>query len=112
MLVASKTRLQDPAYRSQVKRFVAAFLAGTTDARRHPARALAILKKVTASNPTFLARATPATLNLLAGPKGVGCLRVAQWQRFGDWMRTHSLLKTRIPASSVATTSFLPARCR
>jgi len=112
VLVASKPRLQDPAYRSQVKRFVAAFLAGTTDARRHPARALAILKKVTASNPKFLARATPATLNLLAGPKGVGCLRVAQWQRFGDWMQTHGLLKTRIPASSVATTSFLPARCR
>jgi putative hydroxymethylpyrimidine transport system substrate-binding protein len=112
VLVANKTRLQDPAYRSQVKRFVRAFLTGTKDARRHPARALAILKKVTASDPKFLARATPATLRLLAGPKGVGCLSVAQWQRFGDWMQTHDLLKHRIAASSVITTSFLPARCR
>jgi ABC-type nitrate/sulfonate/bicarbonate transport system substrate-binding protein len=95
-----------------VRRLVGAFLAGTADARRHPYRALAILKNVTASDPKFLARATPATLRLLAGPKGVGCLRVAEWQRFGDWMQTHGLLKQRIAASSVATTSFLPARCR
>jgi putative hydroxymethylpyrimidine transport system substrate-binding protein len=112
VLVANKTRLQNPVYRSQVTRFVGAFLAGTTDARRHAARALAILKKVTASDSKFLARATPATLRLLAGPKGVGCLSVAQWQRFGNWMQTHSLLKQRIAASSVVTTSFLPARCR
>jgi putative hydroxymethylpyrimidine transport system substrate-binding protein len=111
VLVASKTRLADPTYRSEVKRFVAAFLAGTTDARRHPARALAILTKVTASDPKFLARATPATLKLLAGPKGVGCLSVAEWQRFGNWMTAHGLLKTRIAASSAVTTQFLPARC-
>jgi hypothetical protein len=67
---------------------------------------------VTASDSKFLARATPATLRLLAGPKGVGCLSVAQWQRFGNWMQTHSLLKQQIAASSVVTTSFLPARCR
>jgi putative hydroxymethylpyrimidine transport system substrate-binding protein len=112
VLVANKTRLQDPAYRSQVRRFVAALLGGTADARRHPARALAILKNATASDPKFLARATPATLRLLAGPKGVGCLSVPEWQRFGDWMQTHGLLKQRIAASSVVTTSFLPARCR
>src|SRR5579864_6711286 len=41
VLVANKTRLNaDPAYRSKVKRFVAAFLAGTAQARRNPARAL------------------------------------------------------------------------
>ena len=74
--------------------------------------ALAILKKVTASDAKFLARATPATLDLLAGPKGVGCLRVAQWQRFGDWMHAQGLLNERVPASSVVTTGFLPARCR
>ena len=112
VLVASKTRLRDPAYHSTVQRFVTAFLAGTADARRHPARALAILKRATASDPKFLARATPATLRLLAGPKGVGCLSVPQWQRFGDWMQTHGLLKHRLSATSVVTTSFLPPRCR
>lgn len=113
VLVANRNRLQsDATYRATVKRFVAAFLAGTADARGHPARALAILRRVTASSPKFLARATPATLHLLAGPHGVGCLSVAAWQRFGDWMTSRSLLKSRIPASSVVDASFLPRRCR
>jgi putative hydroxymethylpyrimidine transport system substrate-binding protein len=113
VLVASKTRLRDdPTYRSEVRRFVSAFLAGTTHARSHPSRALAILKKVTASEPKFLARATPATLRLLAGPKGVGCLSVGAWQRFGAWMHARGLLKKRVPAASVVDASFLPRRCR
>ena len=113
VLVANKTRLRsDPAYRSEVKRFVGAFLAGTADARNHPSRALAILNKVTASSTTFLAQATPATLRLLTGPGGVGCLNVRDWQRFGRWMHARGLLKQPIPAASVLETSFLPPRCR
>ena len=67
---------------------------------------------VTASDPKFLARAVPATLRLLAGRDGVGCLSVARWQQFGDWMQTHGLVKHRIPASSVVTASFLPPGCQ
>lgn len=112
VLVASRSRLADPTYRSEVQRFVSAFLAGTADARSHPARALSILKQVTASPADFLARATPLTLGLLSGPRGVGCLGVAAWQRFGDWMRARGLLTQRVAASSVVTARFLPARCR
>jgi putative hydroxymethylpyrimidine transport system substrate-binding protein len=113
VLVASKTRLRtDPSYRSAVKSFVGAFLAGTAEARSHPSRALAILRRVTASDAKFLARATPATLSLLAGRGGVGCLRVSDWQRFGEWMLGRGLLKQRVPAASVVNASFLPARCR
>lgn len=113
VLVANSTRLRtDPAYRSEAKRFVGAFLAGTASARSHPAKALAILKKVTASDARFLARATPATLRLLAGPKGVGCLDPRAWQRFGAWMHAQGLLKDAIPAASVVTTDLLPKRCR
>jgi putative hydroxymethylpyrimidine transport system substrate-binding protein len=113
VLVASKKRLHnDPTYRSEVTRFVGAFLAGTADARSHPGRAIAILKKVTASDAKFLARATPATLRLVAGPNGVGCLSVSDWQRFGEWMHARGLLKQRIPAASVVDPSFLPRRCR
>jgi putative hydroxymethylpyrimidine transport system substrate-binding protein len=109
VLVASKTRLHDDTrYRSTVKKFVTAFLAGTADARPHPSRALAILEKVTASNAEFLARATPATLRLL----GNGCPNVHAWQRFGDWMHTTGLLKQPIPESAVVDTSLLPSRCR
>ncbi|HVA30684.1 MAG TPA: ABC transporter substrate-binding protein, partial [Gaiellaceae bacterium] len=109
VLVASKTRLHDdPAYRSIVKRFVGAFLAGSADARAHPQRTLDILEKVTASPTTFLARATPATLRLL----GSGCLTVRAWQRFGAWMHTTGLIAKPIPAAAVVDPSFLPQRCR
>jgi putative hydroxymethylpyrimidine transport system substrate-binding protein len=112
VLVANAQRLHDDAaYRSTVRRFVGAFLAGTADARQHPQRALAILKKVTASGAGFLARATPATLALLAGRDGIGCMRSAEWQRFGDWMHARGLLKNPIPAATVMSTSFLPRRC-
>jgi putative hydroxymethylpyrimidine transport system substrate-binding protein len=113
VLVASKTRLHsDASYRLAVKRFVRSFLAGTADARSHPVRAIAILKKVTASDTTFLTRSTRATLRLLAGPKGVGCLSVSDWQRFGEWMHARRLLKQPIPAARVVDPSFLPSRCR
>ena len=50
VLVASAKRLaSDPAYRSTVRRFVTAFLAGTSYARGNPKRAEDILAKVTAS---------------------------------------------------------------
>jgi putative hydroxymethylpyrimidine transport system substrate-binding protein len=113
VLVANKTRLHDdPQYRSAVKRFVGAFLAGTADARRNPSMALAIVKKVTASDPKFLARAVPATLRLLAGSRGIGCLSADAWQRFSDWMHATGLLKKPIAAALVVTPSFLPSRCR
>jgi putative hydroxymethylpyrimidine transport system substrate-binding protein len=112
VLVANSSRLRsDPAYASEVRRFVAAFLGGTAQARRNPGRALTILLHVTASTPAFLARATPATLALLAGPDGIGCMRVAQWQRFGSWMHAQSLLEKPIAATSVVSTRFLPRRC-
>jgi len=112
VLVANTQRLRaDPSYRSTVRRFVNAFLAGTADARQHPQHALAILEKVTASGQRFLARATPATLALLAGHDGIGCMRTTQWQAFGNWMHTRSLLKRPIPASAVMSTRYLPHRC-
>jgi putative hydroxymethylpyrimidine transport system substrate-binding protein len=112
VLVANAQRLRtDTAYAATIRRFVGAFLAGTADARQHPQRALRILEKVTASGQRFLARATPATLALLAGRDGIGCMRTADWQRFGNWMHTRSLLKHPIPASAVMSTRFLPHRC-
>ena len=112
VLVASAARIRsDPAYADTVSRFVRAFVRGTTEARRDPSGSLAVLRKVTASDPDFLARATPATLALLSGPHGVGCMSIAQWQRFGAWMHSRELVKTRIPASAVMTTRFLPRSC-
>src|SRR6478672_12641115 len=112
VLVASAKRLgADPAYRSTVRQFVAAFLSSTSYARGNPKRAEDILAKVTASDRKFLDRATPATVALLAGPDGVGCLHPAEWSRYGAWMQSRGLLQARIPASRIVDTSFLPKRC-
>ena len=113
VLVANKDRLRaDPTYRSDVRKFVAAFLAGTSSARSHPAQALTIMAKVTASPGKFLGRAMPATLELLSGPHGVGCLSSKSWELFGNWMHARGLLKTAVPATGVVDQSFLPSRCR
>jgi len=102
VLVASKSRLGDKSYAEMVTHFVKAFAAATKDARAHPAQAISVLKKVTASPQKFLAAATPATLDLLT----TTCLDVSQWQRFGGWMAKQGLLKQPIPATSVATSHF------
>jgi putative hydroxymethylpyrimidine transport system substrate-binding protein len=112
VLVASATRLRsDPAYADTVRRFVGAFLAGTAQARRHPGTSLSIMRKVTSGDKQVLAETTPATLALLAGPKGVGCMSPAAWARFGTWMHARALLKAPVATSAVMTARFLPARC-
>jgi putative hydroxymethylpyrimidine transport system substrate-binding protein len=112
VLVASASRLRDPRYVAETRAFVRAFLAGTAAARAHPTEAIDVLRRATASSGRFLARATPATLDLLAAKGGVGCLRRGDWQRFADWMRKRSLLPKPVSASTALTTRFLPARCR
>jgi putative hydroxymethylpyrimidine transport system substrate-binding protein len=113
VLVANADRLRtDAGYAGEVRRFVGAFVEGTVEARTHPARALSVLEHVTASSKRFLARATPATLALLTGRRGVGCLAAADWRRFGAWLQARSLLAQPLDVSSVMTTRFLPARCR
>lgn len=113
VLVANSDRLKkDATYRGDVRKFVTAFLAGTSAARSHPALALSIMARVTASPATFLDRAMPATLGLLSGPTGVGCLGTDSWQRFGEWMHARGLLRTAIQATTVVNPGFLPSRCR
>jgi putative hydroxymethylpyrimidine transport system substrate-binding protein len=112
VLVASATRLRsDAAYADSVRRFVGAFLAGSAQARSHPEMSLSIMRKVTSGDKKVLAETTPATLELLAGPKGVGCLSQTAWARFGAWMYDRGLLKTRVAASTMMTTRYLPSRC-
>ena len=112
VLVASSDRLaHDASYRSLVRRFVSAFTAGTQAAQHHPKAALASLTRATASDPEYLANATAATLPLLDGTRGVGCLLPAEWRRFGNWMRARKLLARVVPTSSVVDTRFTPARC-
>ncbi len=113
VLVANRKRLHtDPAYRGAVRRFVRSFLAATAAARTHPARSLALMERVTASQAAFLRRAVPVTLRLLSGRHGMGCLDVPAWRRFGAWMENRGLLKQPVAATSVTDPAFLPSRCR
>jgi len=108
VLVANSDRLRsDTGYARRVGRFVRAFLDGVRGARAHPARALDILGKVTASKRSFLAASTPATLALL----GDGCLSEPGWSRFGAWMHEQGLLEKPVPAADVMTTRFLGPDC-
>jgi putative hydroxymethylpyrimidine transport system substrate-binding protein len=112
VLVANSDRLRsDAGYRSTVTSFVRAFARGTSAAIARPADALAVMQKVTASDRRFLARAVPATLALLSTPRGPTCMSPAEWRRFGVWMQSRSLLKSRVLASTAMTTRYLPARC-
>jgi putative hydroxymethylpyrimidine transport system substrate-binding protein len=112
VLVASSSRLRtDPAYAAAIGRFVHAFLLGTARARDDRHGSLTLLGKVTASSKAFLARATPATLALLAARHGVGCMDTGEWQHFGTWMHARGLLEKPVAASAVMSTRYLPARC-
>jgi putative hydroxymethylpyrimidine transport system substrate-binding protein len=112
VLVASSSRLRDPGYAAETRDFVRAFLAGTAAARADEPGSVSVLRKDTASSARFLARAAPATLALLSGPGGVGCMGTADWQRFANWMRVHRLLPKPVSATQAMTTRFLPGRCR
>jgi putative hydroxymethylpyrimidine transport system substrate-binding protein len=112
VLVASASRLHDADYAAETRAFVHAFLAATAAARNDQPGAVAVLRKATASSARFLERSTPATLALLSGPGGVGCMRASAWQRFSDWMHTRRLLAKPVAATAAITTRFLPPRCR
>jgi putative hydroxymethylpyrimidine transport system substrate-binding protein len=112
VLVASSDRLRsDSNYADRVGRFVDAFVQGTAEARAHPRRAVAFMRRVTTSERLFVFRATLATLELLSGPDGIVCMRPAEWGRFGAWMLRRKLLKAPVATGEVMTTRFLPKRC-
>ena len=80
VLVASADRLRtDPAYAATVERFVARLPRSAPQPRAaHPRRRSRSCGPSPPRVRRFLARATPATLALLAGPHGVGCMRTAR----------------------------------
>jgi putative hydroxymethylpyrimidine transport system substrate-binding protein len=113
VLVASSARLRtDSAYAQDTAAFVDALLAATARARHDEKGSLAVLQQDTAESARFLARATPATLALLSGPGGVGCMQKTAWQRFSSWMHARGLLAEPVSASTAMTTHLLPARCQ
>ncbi len=93
VVMASASRLaSDAAYRLAVERFVTALAAATAWARDHPAAAIAIMRRNASSGyRTDLPQMVRATLRLLRTSR----LDPAAWNRFGEWMYAHHLVKER-----------------
>jgi len=111
VLVANSSRLaSDPAYASAVKRFVAAFVAGTGAAIKNPGGTTTIMQTVSQYKPSFLRVSVPYTLKLLAQNNGMktGCMSPRAWQSFGNWMKAHKLIHYTPDASAIMTDRYLP----
>ncbi len=114
VVAANADRLSsDPAYADAVTRFVAALIKGTDGAIADPSGATAVMKQVTQYEPKFLDASVPYTLTLLTPAPGTqtGCIDVANWQSYGDWMKTNQLITSTPDASAIATDQYLPYSC-
>ena len=114
VLVANKNRLaSDKAYASAVKRFVAAFVAGTDAAMKSPGGTTTIMETASQYKPSFLQVSVPYTLKLIAQNNGMktGCMSLSAWQSFGNWMKSHALIKDTPKAAAVMTDKYLPYSC-
>jgi putative hydroxymethylpyrimidine transport system substrate-binding protein len=116
VLVANSARLRsDPRYASAVRRFLTAFLAGTSAAMRDPAAATGVMQQVSQYSQPFLRVSVPYTLKLLAQHPGLrtGCLGLAAWRSFGAWLKAHHMVHDTPNAAAVMTDKYLPYRsCR
>ena len=103
VVAVNRSKMQsDAGYRRMVGAFVSALRAGTVYAQKHPAVALAVMRKVAASDyQKVLERSVPETLRLLR----VGPLDEQAWARFGAWMYAQKLLPHRPDASQIVATT-------
>jgi putative hydroxymethylpyrimidine transport system substrate-binding protein len=113
VLVANRTRLDtDPTYRTNVRALIAGMISGTSLARSNPALAVSVMQKATALGTKFLTASTAATLPLLGGPNGPGCLNRTEWRAFERWLVVRGLLHATLPLADVLRTTELPSACR
>jgi putative hydroxymethylpyrimidine transport system substrate-binding protein len=114
VLVANRTRLaSDPAYASAVKQFAAALVAGTDAAMKNPGETTAVMQAVSQYPASFLKVSVPYTLQLIAQNGGMktGCMSLAAWQSFGNWMKARKLIHDTPQASALMTDKYLPYSC-
>jgi putative hydroxymethylpyrimidine transport system substrate-binding protein len=114
VLVANRNRLaSDKAYASAVRRFVKSLVAGTNGALKDPSGTTQIMEQVSQYKVSFLKVSVPYTTTLLKPPAGMktGCINVANWQSFGNWMKQNKLIKITPNASLIATDKYMPYSC-
>jgi putative hydroxymethylpyrimidine transport system substrate-binding protein len=114
VLVANRNRLaSDKAYADAVRRFVKSLVAGTNGAMKDPSGSTQIMEQVSQYKVAFLKVSVPYTVSLLKPPAGTktGCINVANWQSFGNWMKQNKLIKITPNASLIATDKYMPYSC-
>lgn len=115
VLVANSDKLKsDPTYAGVVKRFVAALVQGTNGAIADPTGATTIMEKDTQYTPKFLAESVPLTLKLMTPAAGTktGCIDTANWQSYGDWMKSQGLITKGTPdAAAITSQAYMPSPC-
>ena len=114
VLVANRNRLaSDKAYASAVRRFEKSLVAGTNGALKDPSGTTQIMEQVSQYKVSFLKVSVPYTTTLLRPPAGTktGCINVANWQSFGNWMKQNKLIKITPNASLIATDKYMPYSC-
>ena len=114
VLVANRNRLaSDKAYADAVRRFVKSLVAGTSGAMKDPSGTTQIMQQVTQYKPAFLKVSVPYTVTLLKPPAGTktGCINVANWQSFGNWMKQNKLIHITPNAALIATDRYMPYSC-
>ena len=114
VLVANRNRLaSDKAYANAVRRFVKSLVAGTNGALKDPSGSTQIMEQVSQYKVDFLKVSVPYTTTLLKPPAGTktGCINVANWQSFGNWMKQNKLIHITPNASLIATDKYMPYSC-
>jgi putative hydroxymethylpyrimidine transport system substrate-binding protein len=114
VLVANRNRLaSDKAYANAVRRFVKSLVAGTNGALKDPSGTTQIMEQVSQYKVSFLKVSVPYTTTLLKPPAGMktGCINVANWQSFGNWMKQNKLIHITPNASLIATDKYMPYSC-
>ena len=114
VLVANRNRLaSDKAYANAVRRFVKSLVAGTNGALKDPSGTTQIMEQVSQYKVDFLKVSVPYTTTLLKPPAGTktGCINVANWQSFGNWMKQNKLIHITPNASLIATDKYMPYSC-
>ena len=114
VLVANRNRLaSDKAYANAVRRFVKSLVAGTNGAMKDPSGTTQIMEQVSQYKVDFLKVSVPYTVTLLKPPAGMktGCINVANWQSFGNWMKQNKLIHITPNASLIATDKYMPYSC-
>ena len=80
---------------------------------KNPGKTTTIMQTVSQYPPSFLNVSVPYTLQLLAHNDGMktGCMSLAAWQSFGNWMKAHQLIHDTPTASALMTDKYLPYPC-